>query len=351
MVGLVARLSNLALLSKTLRHDVNSETDLTARFDGAALALTQEGCPECVLVVLVEVDLRLGVNHAKRLHVLPVLLVEDERLLGQGAVVDNLLEVYLSGAQHVIAAEHVPIINLDRVLVVLRRMLEIVDETVLEVGLAVLAAPMGVCLEHLTVGVEEAAAVGVGRPFDVTLSDVLAVEHAHSDFHLVDGLGRDVPLWDLLRIDRRGNDFDPAANLTLRELTRRNIQTTRLDGLVDHGVPVDVEETVLKVNNCRTDQVITKDRVVVPYSYLERRAAWEVRLERIHLVEHWRRIVKLIVVALRDLLAIQFEDQVRVTVGSIVSLGQVEAIQHEHAHDAVSLREQTSLENIFRVQV
>lgn len=145
MVWLVTCLADLVLGrmidGKHVNLDLDHATALLAVRLGVLVAHLQ---PEARRIVLVELELLIPSILGQ--HAVIVALVEGQRLLDETAVLDELLQVDLGLADHVIALEEVTIVHLHGELVVLARHLNLVDETVLEVGLAVLVTVMRVRL-------------------------------------------------------------------------------------------------------------------------------------------------------------------------------------------------------------
>ena len=116
--------------------------------------------------------------------------------------------------------------------------------------------------------------------FRVHHLDVLGVEDGNSELKLLLRLLRDVPDWlDLIWSDLCRVDLDPHLDYTLGNGGRWVVNLSVLDRLVLEGLPLSLEVSVLQVDLCGTNQVITEEIIVIHDVDLEWSATWEGRLE------------------------------------------------------------------------
>lgn len=256
-------------------------------------------------------------------HTVIVRFIELKWLLHKGAVFDQLLQVQRGLTNHVITLEEVTVICLERELVVLPWHFDAVHQTVLEVRFAILIPIVGVGLLHILFGIEEAAEEYVRGAFPVHNLYVDSIENANTDFEVFWWLVSDVIKFVVSRIDSCGHDFDPTFDDTLLLRARWMVDLAVLHWFFWQALPLKTEIPILEINRCRTNQVITKNVIIVPNVDLKRRATRELAFKVVMLVEFWIRLVQLVVISLVVRLVIAFKVKIWVTSGSIVSRAQV----------------------------
>ena len=90
------------------------------------------------------------------------------------------------------------------------------------------------------------------------------------------------------------------------------IQLSCLNWLLLDGLPLRVEEPIVKIDRCLTYQVVAKEQVIVISFNLQRRCAWERDIEVESLVELGTRLIVLVILLVVELHLSAAHDQVRI---------------------------------------
>ena len=108
-----------------------------------------------------------------------------------------------------------------------------------------------------------------------------------------------------------------------------------LNGLVLERLEVAAEVAIFKVDNGRTNQVITEEQVIIPHFNLQKWATREDSLELVHLVDVRRGFICLIVVSVASdfLTKSDLHERIRWTI--VVSCSQIESTDDVDSHVAL----------------
>lgn len=148
-------------------------------------------------------------------HVLVVLVVEGQWLLDELAILNELLQIDLGLSDHVVTLEEVAVIRLHRELVVCSRDVQLVNKSVLEIGLAVLVPVMRIGLLNIFLGIKEASEEHVTCALPIHDLHFLGVEDTNTQLKCLQRLLCDIIRFDVLWVDVYRIDFDPTSNDTL----------------------------------------------------------------------------------------------------------------------------------------
>ena len=147
------------------------------------------------------------------------------------------------------------------------------------------------------VALEEAADETISGALTVHHLELLSVPDNDADFKVFGWLLRYVPHWACLLWRKLLIDLRPHDQGALAHLRAWMAQSPVLDRLVLERLEVAAEVAIFKVDNGRTNQVITEEQIIIPHLYLQERATGENSLEFVHLVDVWRGFICLIVVS------------------------------------------------------
>lgn len=283
MIWSIPSLANWVLVSLRNWNNVNLNLNFASNFLLASLSIfSSQFEPESLRLVKLQRLEFLGFKHT-----VIVRLIESNWLLDKRAIFDQLLEVQAGLSNHIIALEEITVISLQSELVVFSWHLEAVDESVLEVRLTVLVPVMTVSLLHILFGVKESTEEHITCAFPVHDLHFDSIEDADSDFKCFWRLIRDVVELEVAWINHCGIDFQPAFEDTLLLRAGRMVDLAVLHRFLRQTLPFETEVSILKVDMCRTDQIISKNVIVVPNIDLEWRATREHAFKIIVLVELW----------------------------------------------------------------
>ena len=182
MVWLISSFTNRVGISLSYWENIDSDADPTIDFNLVGLwVFTSHFEPEFVWIFGVKIK---GLEAFVLEYIRVVFLVQADRLLNILTVFDEILEVYISFSDHIVALEEVTIKGLNRELVVLVWHLKSVFQSVLEVWLAILVSVVGFSLLDIFVWVEEGSEEYITGAFPVHGLHILSIENTNSDFEL-----------------------------------------------------------------------------------------------------------------------------------------------------------------------
>lgn len=182
MVWLISSFTNRVDISLSYWENIDSDADPTIDFNLVGLwVFTSHFEPEFVWIFGVKIK---GLEAFVLEYIRVVFLVQADRLLNILTVFDEILEVYISFSDHIVALEEVTIKGLNRELVVLVWHLKSVFQSVLEVWLAILVSVVGFSLLDIFVWVEEGSEEYITGAFPVHGLHILSIENTNSDFEL-----------------------------------------------------------------------------------------------------------------------------------------------------------------------
>lgn len=242
LVGLSASTTNFSLVGLFSAQNIDSHADLASAYGFSIFVLADQVHPERVFLFM---ELPLFSLLKRRCDlVLVVGLSESDGSLGKGTILKQLSEVDLATAKNVVTLEEISIKHLHSESIVTNHLLVIeevfgVDETVVPTRLLTwLQSVVGVCLQRVFAGVEEASHEDIGAVILVRHVDVLSVEDGHTELKFFWGLG--LHIVDRLHIFFRhfsGVNLYPHADLSLRQVHARVEDLTSFSRLVFQGVP------------------------------------------------------------------------------------------------------------------
>ena len=222
---------------------------------------------------------------------------------------------------------------------------------------AVVPRAFTVTVTEVSIGVE--GVVALEEAANETISGALYIHHLEvdgvpdddTDFEVFGGLLRDIPQRCSFIGGHHLVDFGPHNDGTLTHFGAVVVQLTVLDRLVLPGLEIRAEVTILKVNSCLTDQVITEEQIVVPELNLELGAAREDSLELEHLVDFGLHIIlHMVVAAVANIAA---KDDLYVGVGSTVRVtgGKVDCSHNVDTDIAFLLLHKETLDDFIGLNI
>lgn len=155
--------------------------------------------------------------------------------------------------------------------------------------------------------------------------NILGIHHAHANLVVKDGLWCDIPdfLFFCLLLFVLGFDFQPASNNSLGQGCALVVELSVLNWFFIESLPISREESIVQVDYGFSNQVISK-QVVVVISFDDKwRSAWKVSFKFEILVELGVRFIQLVVITIAFNVITKGHDKVRVTEGTNVSLSEV----------------------------
>jgi len=114
------------------------------------------------------------------------------------------------------------------------------------------------------------------------------------------------------------------------------VQLSILNGFILNRLPLGAEEPIIKINRSLSNQLITKQEIIIKDLDNNVRIARELTLHLIHLVEFGVWLVNLVVVLLVENLGATFYVRVGITVRSDVTLSHVVTFQKVQANRRLS---------------
>lgn len=226
--------------------------------------------------------------------------------LSSSAVKNDQTQIEYEFANVVIALENVPIKDLDLKFVGFRLgfwvcwRFEIEKESVVERGVA-LRSPMSVSLSGVR-GVHPGFYKNITGPFNIFSRDVFGLHHGESQLIVLNWLWGDIPLLlsftalVILLVFNIINVY-PAENSALCKTCTWMIKFPVFDWLVLDCSPFWAIQSVIEINNGLSDQVISKQIIIVICLDLQRWSSWKFACELKALIESWVCFVKLVLVS------------------------------------------------------
>ena len=198
---------------------------------------------------------------------------------------------------------------------------------------------------------DEALDVGIRGTLPVLIWYVGALEDGEANFELVLRLTADIPHFaNIARLGCR-IDIDPHIDHTLIHLRAHMVKLSRLNWLLVQCLPLRVEESIIKVNGCLSDEVVTEQQVVIVCFNFERRSSREVnrKVKSLHELGVW--LVVLIVVAVVIFSVTAPHDEVGVTSGADVSRRELVPLNQVHMSNRLGFLSQEVLNHAAKGHV
>ena len=185
-------------------------------------------------------------------------------------------------------------------------------------------------------GVKEGSNEDVRGALVVHHLDFLGVPDDQANLEILSGLPADVPDWLHIFRGHLGRVyFNPTLEDTLGDSRGRMVDLAVFHGLITQGSPLGQEIPVLQVDPTSSNQVITKQVIVVHDVNLDRWAAWEDNWEvEVHAKLGFG-VIKRVVVSLIELLISARNLDVWIRETSNISRGKIVSIDHIDANDAL----------------
>ena len=106
------------------------------------------------------------------------------------------------------------------------------------------------------------------------------------------------------------------------------VKCSILDWLIFYALPFFIKVPIIKIQFGNTNQIISKEVVIIVSLHNQERSTWERNVEIVALVESWVSVVYLVVFSLVVHLRATFHDKIRVRRREEIFLGKVEAFKH-----------------------
>jgi hypothetical protein len=215
-------------------------------------------------------------------------------------------------------------------LVLFTRSFYIEHQPVVEGRLSVLATVVSIGLLFVMI-VDVALHKDITSALNILQWNIFSVQYAHSNLVIEFWLSLNIPYFFIQAFLRTlfvlFLNFNPAGDRALGKRSARMIKIAILNRLFIESLPILIEEAIVQVYYRPTDQIITKQIIVVPSFDNQRRSSWECSLEFEIFVEGWVWLVKQVVISKRCYLIAVFNDQVWVTERTDVTLSKVETFK------------------------
>lgn len=106
------------------------------------------------------------------------------------------------------------------------------------------------------------------------------------------------------------------------------VERSILDWLIVYALPFFIEVPIIKIQFSNTNQIISKEVVIIVSLHNQERSTWERNVEIVALVESWVGVVDLVVFSLVVYLGTTFYDEIGIRRREEIFLGKVEAFKH-----------------------
>ena len=199
----------------------------------------------------------------------------------------------------------------------------------------------------LVINVDVAADENVTDAFEVLARHILGVHHREAHLVVLDWLWCDVPDLLLFALLVARLNLEPAGDHTLRQRGAWMVNLAVLDRLLFDGLPVSVEEAIVKIDRGLTDKIITEQIIVVIGLNLDLRGTWELTCELEEFVDFRVGLIKKIIVALREFTSTTSDQQVWITERSNITRGKVETFKNVKLDDALCLAQKLLLDYLI----
>ena len=125
------------------------------------------------------------------------------------------------------------------------------------------------------------------------------------------------------------------------------INLSIFDWFLFESLPIWTEESIVEVNNCLSDEIVTEKEIVIPSFDFERWGTWEGSAELKDLVYLGVWFIKLILVSETLNLSSESDNHVWVTCRANIARSKIETLQNVELNSSLSLREKLAFDHLF----
>ncbi len=181
---------------------------------------------------------------------------------------------------------------------------------------------MGICLLDIFFWIKEIAEETITSAFPIHHRNTLCIEDGNTYFNRLWRFLSDVPksywIWIISRIY-----FNPTFDNSLLLWTCFMIDLTIFNRFVLKTLPFNTKVSVFKVNYCWTDQIISKDIIIIPYTNFKRGTPRKMSLKIIVFKKFRIWFIKLVITSFIINFVIALQNQIRITGWAVISWAQV----------------------------